>query len=419
MKRLLTSIYQGFARLAAVWQREAYHVFHDEGVILYFFFLTLGYPIIYTLIYNPEVLENIPIAVVDYDRSTQSRELARMVNATQGMEVFDYAANMQEARQLMNEHKVYGILEIPDNYGKRLGRNEQGVVTFYSEMSLLLRFRTFVSALTDVQLAAGTQVRQGTVDLIGLPAQDMNSMPVESEALMLGDPTQGFASFIIPGILVLILQQSMLLGVTMLAAGVKERRRRFGGLDPTTVQAGPLTTIWGKTLCYVILYIPVSIYALDLVPMMFNLPHIGDIRQIMLFILPLLIASSFLGQTISVFVTERESSLLVIVFTSVVFLFLSGLTWPRYAMNDLWRWVGDAIPATWGVEGFVRMNSNGSPLWEESHPYLMLWLLAGVYMVTAYIVTRFTLLNPSPRHAVASASDSPGTIPATHELPAH
>lgn len=191
MKRFFSNIYRGFANLAAVWQREFYLIFHDAGVLLFFFFLTFAYPVIYTIIYNPEVLENIPIAVVDKDRSVQSRELTRMIDATQGMEVFNTVPNMQDARQLMNEKKVYGILEIPADYGKKLARNEQGVVTFYSEMSLLLRFRTFVSALTDVQLAAGTKVRQGTVDMLGLPAEGMNKMPVDSEAIMLGDPTQG------------------------------------------------------------------------------------------------------------------------------------------------------------------------------------------------------------------------------------
>ncbi len=198
-----------------------------------------------------------------------------------------------------------------------------------------------------------------------------------------------------PGVLVLILQQSMLLGVTMLAAGIKERRRRFGGIDPETVPAGPMTTIWGKTLCYLTLYLPVCVYVLDVVPMLFSLPHIGDFREMFLYIFPMLVATAFLGQTISVFVTERESSMLVIVFTSVIFLFLSGLTWPRYAMNDLWTWIGNAVPATWGIEGFIRMNSNGSPLWEQSHPYTMLWILAGIYMVSAYLVARFSL--PSRR----------------------
>ena len=385
-----------------VWRREYYLVFHDAGVMLFFFFLTVAYPLVYTFIYNPEIVENIPIAVVDNSRSDDSRKLTRMIDATQGIEVWDYATNMEEAHRMENNHEVYGILEIPSDYARRIGRQEQGVVTFYCEMSLLLRYRTCLTALTDVQLAAGADIRQQTLDMIGLPAQEMGGMPIESEALMLGDPTQGFASFIMPGVLVLILQQSMLLGITMLAAGIKERRRRNGGIDPESIPAGPLTTIWGKTLCYITLYLPICVYVLDLVPIMFNLPHIGDFREMYLFIFPMLLATAFLGQTISVFVTERESSMLVIVFTSVVFLFISGLTWPRYAMNSLWTWVGDAIPATWGIEGFIRMNSNGSPLWEQSHPYMMLWLLCAIYMVTAWLVTHFSTPRLRPRLATRS-----------------
>ena len=385
-----------------VWRREYYLVFHDAGVMLFFFFLTVAYPLVYTFIYNPEIVENIPIAVVDNSRSEESRKLTRMIDATQGIEVWDYATNMEEAHRMENNHEVYGILEIPSDYARRIGRQEQGVVTFYCEMSLLLRYRTCLTALADVQLAAGADIRQQTLDMIGLPAQEMGGMPIESEALMLGDPTQGFASFIMPGVLVLILQQSMLLGITMLAAGIKERRRRNGGIDPESIPAGPLTTIWGKTLCYITLYLPICVYVLDLVPIMFKLPHIGDFREMYLFIFPMLLATAFLGQTISVFVTERESSMLVIVFTSVVFLFISGLTWPRYAMNSLWTWVGDAIPATWGIEGFIRMNSNGSPLWEQSNPYMMLWLLCAIYMVTAWLVTHFSTPRLRPRLATRS-----------------
>ena len=78
--------------------------------------------------------------------------------------------------------------------------------------------------------------------------------------------------------------------------------------------------------------------------------------------------------------------MLVVVFSSVVFLFLSGLTWPRYAMNPLWVLIGDAVPATWGVEGFVRINSDSGSLAEQGRPLGMLWLLSAVYFVGAVAV---------------------------------
>mgnify|MGYP000793051825 FL=1 len=385
----MKSIRNWLVALFKVWRREFYLVFHDAGVMLFFFALPTVYPVVYTIIYNPEIVTDVPVVVVDDSRTASSRNLARMVDATQAMEVYDYAPDMAAAREIMNSHNCFGILHIPYDYDKKLGRGEQTVVNFYSEMSLLLRYRSFVAALTDIQLELGTHIQAQKISETGMESLSSVAAPVQSESIMLGDPTQGFASFIIPGILILILQQSLILGVTMLAGGAKERRRANGGIDPMSVDAPLSAQMFGKLMCYLCIYTPMVLYILHIVPLMFSLPQVGSLGQCCLLILPMLIASTFLGYCLSWFVKERESSLLVIVFTSVVFLFLSGLTWPRYAMNGFWRLVGDAVPATWGVEAFVRMNSNGSPLWEQAHQYLMLWVLAAVYFVIAYCLQRY------------------------------
>ncbi len=394
MKSKINDWFSGVSRTFA---REMSLVLKDIGVIIFFFGLPLLYPIVYTLIYNPELVRDIPVAVVDDCRTAQSRELARMADATEAMNIMGYPSNMGEARRLMNEKECYGILYIPEDYSRRIGRGEQGVVAFYSEMSLLLRYRAFVSALTDLQLQTGAQIRRELLDALGASSAGQSSSPVSNEAYFIGDPTQGFASFIIPGIIILILQQSMLLGVTMLAGNSAERRRRNGGIDPLAVQCPQSAGMIGRMLCYIVVYIPMTIYVLHFIPMMFDLPHIGDAADYLLFIVPLLVASAFLGMTLQVFVKERESSMLVVVFTSLVFLFLSGLTWPRYAMSPLWKMAGDCVPATWGVEGFIQINCNGGTLSEAAHPYMMLWVLAAVYFLTAYAVIAWQRRRVSQR----------------------
>lgn len=374
--------------LFKVWRREFYLVFHDAGVLLFFFALPLMYPVVYTIIYNPEVIRDMPVAVVDHSRTAQSRELARMVDATDGLEVYQYAPDMGAARRMMNEKEVFGILEIPADYARCIGRGEQANVTYYADVSLLLRYRQALLNLTDVQLALATRYQQEKIASGGLLLQDIGGSPVDVQSVMMGDPTQGFASFIMPGVLVLILHQSLILGVTMLAGGAAERRRRNGGFDPMAVDAPPTATILGKVLCYVAIYIPMSLYALHFVPWMFTLPHLESMLDCLIFIFPMLIAASMLGLCVASFVTEREASLMVVVFTSVVFLFLSGLTWPRYAMSPFWQLIGDCIPATWGVEGFIRLNSNGATFAQESHPTLMLWTLAAVYFSVAWLLVR-------------------------------
>ena len=374
--------------LFKVWRREFYLVFHDAGVLLFFFALPLMYPVVYTIIYNPEVIRDMPVAVVDHSRTAQSRELARMVDATDGLEVYQYAPDMGAARRMMNEKEVFGILEIPSDYARCIGRGEQANVTYYADVSLLLRYRQALLNLTDVQLALATRYQQEKIASGGLLLQDIGGSPVDVQSVMMGDPTQGFASFIMPGVLVLILHQSLILGVAMLAGGAAERRRRNGGFDPMAVDAPPTATILGKVLCYAAIYIPMSLYALHFVPWMFTLPHLESMLDSLIFIFPMLIAPAMLGLCVASFVTEREASLMVVVFTSVVFLFLSGLTWPRYAMSPFWQLIGDFIPATWGVEGFIRLNSNGATFAQESHPTLMLWTLAAVYFSVAWLLVR-------------------------------
>lgn len=385
--------------LFRVWRRETHLVFTDIGVLLFFFALPLAYPIVYTLIYNPEIVKKIDTVVVDNSRSAESRELVRELGATQGVNIVGYAADMGEARRAMMEKKCYGVLEIPSDYGRRIGRGEQAVTSFYCDMSLLLRFRQYLFAMTDVQMNEVTRITSQRLADGGLLTSSIGGLPVDSQPNFLGDVTQGFASFVMPGIVVLILQQSMLLGITMISGTSRDRRRRNGGTDPLNYDAGPTATVLGKSLCYMMIYLPLSYYILEIVPYMFSLPHVGRFMDFMPMIFVMLLATSFLGQTLQIFVRERESSLLVIVFTSVVFLFLSGLTWPRYAFNKFWLMVSDLIPATFGMEGLIRINSNGASLADVSQYYWGLWALTGLYFVTALLLRYFVSRKPKSQTA--------------------
>lgn len=394
--------------LGRVFRNEFRLIFRDAGVMLFFIALPLFYPVIYTLIYNPEVVREIPVAVVDNSRTAESRSLVQKASATPTIALYAYANDMAEARELVNEGKVFGIIEIPGDYAKNIGNGVPAHVQFYCEMSLLLRYRQFVGALTDLQLDIINELTGEKVSAAGLAslATGNGALPVRSDSHFLGDTEQGFASFIIPGILILILQQSMLLGIGMIHGTSRERRMRNGGIDPLMVNdAGPLATIWGKALAYVVFYIPLTLYALRVVPEMFNLPHYGSPADYLLFIVPMMLATAFLGLTMTVIMKERESPFLIIVFTSVVFLFLSGLTWPRYAMNHFFTWMGDAIPAVWGVEGFVQINSNAASLPEVARDFIALWILTGIYMVTSYFIIKYSFSLSSPSKSWRASKD--------------
>lgn len=384
----MNSIKNWLTDLARVIRREFTLTFKDVGVLIFFVLLPLAYPIVYTLIYNPELVRELPVVVVDHDATAASRQLVRQADATEGIDVVGYETTLDGAKQRMAAKDCYGILVIPEDYANRLGRGEQAVVSFYSEMSLLLRYRTYLSSLTALQLETGAEIQQATISDLGLESYMTASSPVQNEAFFIGDTQQGFASFIIPGIIVLILQQSLILGAGMIMGGHNERRRRNRGYDPMAVNAPPSAVVLGKALTYTVIYLPLSLYVLHYIPVMFELPHVGNLMQCMTLITPMLIASAMLGIVIGTFLPERESIFPVFVVTSVAFLFLSGLTWPRYAMSPLFKVMGDMVPATWGVDAFVHIDSDGADLSVLSGPYTNLWLLAALYALIAWWLIR-------------------------------
>ncbi|MDE6267930.1 MAG: ABC transporter permease [Muribaculaceae bacterium] len=387
MNGTLHDIKQWFIDLALVFRREMHLVVTDAGALIFFIGLPLLYPLVYTLIYNPEVVRDIPTVIVDNSRTARSRELVRNADATEAINVVGYATDMADARRRMNEKECYGIMLIPEDYSKWTGRGEQSHVTFYCEMSLLLRYRSYLQALTPLQLATGADIRTELISSLGAESMSQGAT-INAVPTYLGDTQQGFASFIIPGIIILILQQSMVLGITLLAGTSRDRRAANGGIDPLEIPASPSATLIGKMLTYVVIYLPMTIYVLHYVPLFFSLPHIGAAADYLLFSIPLLVASAFFGLTLQVLVKERETAFVVVVFTSAIFLFLSGLTWPRYATYFPWNILGDAIPAVWGAEGFVRINSNGATLSQQEHCFNMMWILAAIYFVTSYILLR-------------------------------
>jgi len=375
-------------QIGLAFRREWHIIFSDFGVMLFFVALPLLYPVAYTLIYNPEVVTEMPIAVVDHSMSAASRRLVQTIDASPAVALYAYCPERGEARRLYAGRKVSAILEIPSDYARSVARGEQAHVQLYVESSLLLRYRAYLEAMADVQVKLASDLASERAGAMGLSSMDPG-VPVQMSSSFIGVPGQGFASFIMPGIVILILQQSMVLGICFIGGSSRERRRRYWPLaDPLLMrEVAPVWAVLGKALCYTMMYIPATIYVVRYIPEMFGLPHVGAPVDYLLFLLPLLLSSAMFGQAVQSLCTERESAFIVVVFTSVLFLFLSGITWPRYAMNSLWTLLGDLVPATWGIEGFVRINSNAATLAENARPYIALWILTAVYYAAAVWVT--------------------------------
>ena len=199
--------------------------------------------------------------------------------------------------------------------------------------------------------------------------------------------------------MILIIQQTLLLGIG-LSAGTAREQNRFKDLIPINRHYnGTLRIVLGKGLSYFMVYALVSVYVLCVVPRLFSLIQIAQPGVLTLFMLPYLAACIFFAMTASIAIRNRETCMLIFVFTSVPLLFLSGVSWPGAAMPDFWRYFSYIFPSTFGINGYVRINSMGATLNEVAFEYRALWIQAGIYFLTTCWVYRWQIIQ-SRKHVI-------------------
>ncbi|MCQ2195019.1 MAG: ABC transporter permease [Paludibacteraceae bacterium] len=384
---------KGFFDLFIVWKDEFMHVITDAGVLIFFLVAPLGYPLLYCCIYNNEVAKEVPMVVVDESNSSRSREFTRLCDATRDVKVVGRCANMSEAEAALNEKKAYGIMLIPKDFNKNIVRGEKSYVMLYTNMSSLLYYKAFLATLTEVSLEMNEDIQISKMASLTDRQQEVEVTPLTYEHVTYFNPQSGFASFLIPAVLVLIIQQTLLMGISLLVGAARDRNT-FRNLVPIQNHyRGTFRIVFGKTFCYLTFYAIVSVYLLWVVPRLFDLPQMGDRLTVALFMLPFLLSCIFFSMTLSAFVRDRESSFVIFIFLSLILIFASGISWPASAVPAYWKAFSYVFPSTFGIHGFVKMNTMGATLHDVGFEYLSLWVLTFVYFITACLVYRWQILR--------------------------
>lgn len=397
---LRDKITQGFNDLFYIWWEELKSVFKDQGVLIFFFLVPLAYPILYAFIYTNETVREVPVVVVDLSHSSLSRKFLRNVDASADLHIVAYCSDLEEAKEIMRQKGAYGTIYIPEHFSDDIVKGIQTQVQIYCDMSGLLYYKALLSTCTDVSLEMNKRIKISRLGNTTDRQDEVGTQPLEYENVALFNPQNGFASFLIPAVLILIIQQTLLLGIG-LAAGTARENNRFRDLVPLNKRYhGTLRIVLSKSLVYFMIYMLMGTYILCAVPRMFSLIQIPQPDVLFAFLIPYLLACIFFAMTASIAIRNRETCMLIFVFTSLPLLFISGISWPRAAVPSFWRYVSWLFPSTFGINGFVRINSMGATLQEILFEYRALWLQTGIYFLTTCWVYRHQILL-SRKHALA------------------
>ena len=353
------------------------------------------YGLLYNYMYAPDVVREVPVTVVDRSQSELSREYIRLLDATPQVKIESASVNYPDAVELMAGRQAFGILYLPDDFETRVSRGDESVFIMYQVTSAFLYYTAMQEAVSSSMLALNNRYRPNM--LVFLSPQEAVALtsvePIQVVGTALYNPTDGYGTYLIPAVLIVIIFQTLLMVIAMISG--EERHSgsivRLAGLPINLSFKQMAQIVIGKSFVYGILYAVFALFLLGLVPLLFGLPDIGNPLYVVALMIPFLLATSFLGLTASAFFTDADAPLLMIAFFSVGLIFLSGVSYPLELMPWYWRVAHFFLPATSAVLAYVKLNSMGASMAEIQTEYLTLWIQCLVYFVTACFIYRHNI----------------------------
>ena len=403
LDKLKRTIKEGIRDMSIIWANEMKMTVKDEAVLIFFLLASTIYPFLYSWIYNNEVVREVPVAVVDYSHSAESRKFIRLCNASPDVKVAYHCTSLAEAKDLVGRQKAKGVLYFPSDFDTNICRGEQAHVSVFCDMSLMLTYKAIYQTAQAVSSQMGSEIQLASSSGFTDRDDEVTVRPLEFDEVSIFNPTGGYGSFLLPAVLILVIQQTLLLGIG-LAAGTNRENNRYGELIPIDQHyRGLFRIVMGKALCYFMIYALVAAYLTMILPSLFHFPLLGSLRSLIGLMVPYILACIFFGITLSCLVRYRENVMLLVVVTSLPFLFLSGISWPSEGIPAFWKGISWLLPSTFGVKGYIAVNSMGATLQDISQEYFALWAQSLIYFFTSCLFYKVQIDRAIKQQDVAEA----------------
>jgi len=348
------------------------------------FILLVVAPIVYGIYYPQpylnEILRKIPIAVVDSDQSELSRRIVETLDASGAVSVTVRVATLAEARAALDRGEAFAVVGIPAGTERDVLKGTSVHVPIYADATYLFIFRTTASGIAVAISTLSTELVAGGARIDGslVKAALASSSPADVLLQPIFNPVGGYASYIVPAAFVLILQQLLLIGASLLTV-----------VTFAQGAGGAFTTVLGRGVAHLTVFLPALALYFIVLPRIYGFSTLGQPLQLFALVSLFTLATSFMGQAAGAWFKHPETPTLIFLGTSLPQLFVTGFSWPREAIPEPVQPVGFIFPSDFAIDGIVRIDQLGASLWEVVRDWRGLGLLAVIYFTLAVMSAFF------------------------------
>lgn len=328
-----------------------------------------------SLVYAKHTVWDLPVGVIDQDHSAFSRELTRQLDATSKVAVVTYD-NLPDAQRDLAWRKLFAVVIMPVNLEKKVLHGESFSIPVFGDATNRLsngQIQQDVTAAyqqllnkynTEILLRAGFNAAQA----------QLIAQPFIGRTEEVFNPGISFAAIVFPGLLVMLLQHSLLIASVRVSIAIHS-----SGKPALPVYLGALSAL-------IPIWLFLSIVLFVLWPWVLGYRQTAPILEVLALTFPFLLAVLGLGKLVTECLRRVELIYLTLSFITMPVFYISGTIWPLQAMPTWVRAVSYMFPSTWGTKAIAGVNQMGLGFSDVVNDLLMLLLLGAIYALVGTFV---------------------------------
>ena len=361
--------------------RELKLVFTDVAIVLTIIGGVILYSFLYPQPYAKESVSGLSISVVNLDKSEISRDIIFKLNSAPQIDVVRQDNSLKDAQEALIEGKIKGIVLIPMHFKRDLVLEKSPTISVGADGSYFLIYGGVLEAAMKSILTQGAGVKVANLLKEGEPLVGAARAftPYSLQTINLFNAQNSYTQYVIPAVFILILQQTMLIGLGILGGGVNERAKEGSFKNTNT-----LFVMLSRVIIFFSIFFVHMLFYFGFSYEHFGITHLASIADLLSFGVVFLLASVFFGIFLGSLFSSREIATPAVLFSSLPLVFSAGFVWPKEALPEFIVVLANFFPSTLGIQGFLKLNQMGADFSFVREQYTILILQILVYAFLGY-----------------------------------
>lgn len=358
-------------------KRELRNVSKDSSLFLILLLAPILYAFMYGSIYLNKGEEKVRLALIDNDGTAISRTLTEQLNSTPMIEIVP-SSNLSEAQEKMFQGDVQGYFYIQSGFEKNIFSQKQANVNLVLNASRFLPSSDLLSTATKVCLTVGAGVRKTYFNKQGMGEDEAMKMtnPINMDYRPLYNSSMTYGSFLLPGLLVIILQQTLLIGVAAAFTSEREEKKLLNLYQISKQSISKM--IFGKSLLYLIVFMIFGLFFSVVNFSVFGVEVRGNYLD--LAVVSALFISTIIvfGMLIGSFFKTKLFAFQVLVFSSYPIFLITGYSMPYQALPKFVQMLSDTLPTSPFLKTYISIVQAGGSLSDNINSIIhliVLWII--------------------------------------------